>query len=141
MIKCYYRRKPELNQLYLYPIALSVLNCSSWSFSKDHLLLIQCYYNRKPKLNQSYLYRIYNSKTISSMLIPYLFPHFQYISFVLTSPRSEAPQTTQDIWLFCFETLCAHMCQAWMKFPKSFFYLWGAVNFQVISTYYTVFTS
>ena len=32
-------------------IALSVLNCSSWRSSKDHLLLIQCYCRRKPKLN------------------------------------------------------------------------------------------
>ncbi len=29
LIQCYYRRKPKLNKLYLYWIALSVLNCSS----------------------------------------------------------------------------------------------------------------
>ena len=58
MIQCYYRRKSKLNQLYLYSTALSVLNCSSWRSSKNHLLLIQCYYRRKPKLNQLYLYWI-----------------------------------------------------------------------------------
>ena len=36
---------------YLYWIALSVLNCSSYRSSKDHLLLIQSHYRRKPKLN------------------------------------------------------------------------------------------
>jgi hypothetical protein len=39
--------KPTLSIL----LALSVLNCSSWRSSKDHLLLIQCCCRRKPKLN------------------------------------------------------------------------------------------
>ena len=48
---CCYKRKPKLNYLYLNWIALSVLNCSSWRSSKDHLLLIQYYHRREPKLN------------------------------------------------------------------------------------------
>ena len=43
--------KTHFLKLYLYWIALSVLNCSSQRSSKDHFLLIQCYYRRKSKLN------------------------------------------------------------------------------------------
>ena len=57
-IGSYYKRKSKLNQLYLYWIALSVLNCPSQTSSEGHLLLIQCYYRRKSKLNQLYLYWI-----------------------------------------------------------------------------------
>jgi hypothetical protein len=66
MIQCYYLLQKETStKPTLYWIALSVLNCSPWRSSKDHLLLIQCYYRRKPKLTLFLLDSSISSKLFS----------------------------------------------------------------------------